>query len=149
MAAGTSGARLESDEDDDDEKGDSGEETAGGETAISLTSQAVREMRKLAVVVDGSDRWREAVSMRDCTAARDDGDVDSDRSNARAAVCPSASASRSVSLWAVSSNVDESAAAARLWLWLLLPLLALLMDVAGEPALPAPDDAKAEAPTGD
>ena len=88
--------RLENE--DEDEKGDRGEETAGVLVAISLTSQAVSDMRKLAVVVDESERWREAVSISDCTAVREEGDVDSDRSSARAAVCPSDSVKRSMSL---------------------------------------------------
>ena len=48
--------RLDGEEAEADEKGDSGDETVGAVLAISLTSQAVSEMRKSAVVVDGSER---------------------------------------------------------------------------------------------
>lgn len=120
-ASGGKEARRRLESEDEAEKGDNGDETAGVLLAISFTSQAVSEIRKLAVVVDGSDRWRDAVSISDWTAASDDGVVDSDRSSASAAVCPSESVRRSISLLAVDSNIPEGLdSAARLPV--LLPL---------------------------
>lgn len=153
-AAGSGGRdeRRRFDSEAEEEKGDRGDDTAGVLLllllASSFTSQAVSEMRKLAVVVDGSDRWREAVSMTDCTAERDDGEVDSDRRSVSAAVCPSTSVSRSISLLAVDCSAVEVESAARV----LLPFVwrLLLVDVdAGEAVDEENDEVMAAALTGD
>ena len=97
------------DADAPDESEDGGEPTAAiapdDAVASSSTSQAVSEMRKLAVVVDESEKWRDAVSMTDCRAVSVVGDSDKHRSRLKTPARFSASAKRSTSLLAAVSSV--------------------------------------------